>query len=301
MVRRLAAAGAVTVAAQQLTVGLTIVLANGGTEGTLVLFTVAQTVYLLPWAVLAVPIATSAYPALAEATATGDRDGYATTLAGAARGLALVGCLGAAGLAALASPLARVLASTTSPDRVAAGIAGLAPGLLGYALFALLSRALYARGDTRLAAVATVVGWGGVALASVALSTTLPPADRVVALTLANSAGMLLLGGVLLVIVARRAGRAALDGVARTLSVGVVAGAVAAAAGAGALRLLARGGTPGVAGALGQGMLSGVLSGVVVVAAFLGVAYAVDRRDVRPLLAGLVRRVTRVAARRRHA
>jgi putative peptidoglycan lipid II flippase len=301
LVRRLAAAGAVTVAAQQLTVGLTIVLANGGTEGTLVLFTVAQTVYLLPWAVLAVPIATSAYPALAKATATGDRDGYATTLAGAARGLALVGCLGAAGLAALASPLARVLASTTSPDRVAAGIAGLAPGLLGYALFALLSRALYARGDTRLAAVATVVGWGGVALASVALSTALPPADRVMALALANSAGMLLLGGVLLVIVARRAGRAALDGVARTLLVGVAAGAVAAAAGAGALRLLAHGGPPGVAGAFGQGMLSGVLSGVVVVAAFLGVAYAVDRRDVRPLLAGLARRVTRVAVRRRHA
>jgi putative peptidoglycan lipid II flippase len=288
-VRRLAVAGAVTVAAQQLTVGLTIVLANSGTEGTLVLFTVAQTVYLLPWAVLALPIATSAYPALAEAAATDDRDGYARTLAGATRGLVLVGCVGAAGLAALAPSLARVLASTTSPDRVAAGIAGLAPGLLGYALFALLSRALYARGDTRLAAVATVAGWGGVAVASVGLSAALPRADRVAALALANSAGMLLLGAILLAIVARRAGRAALDGLARTLSVGIVAGVVSAAAGAGVLRFVGGTATPGVAEALAQGMLSGV----VVVAAFLGVAYALDRRDVRPLLATAARRATR--------
>jgi putative peptidoglycan lipid II flippase len=292
-VRRLAAAGAVTVAAQQFAVGLTIVLANRGTEGSLVLFTVAQTVYLLPWAVLALPIATSAYPALAEAAATGDRDGYARTLAGATRGLVLSGCLGAAGLAALAPSLARMLASTTDPDRVAAGIAGLAPGLLGYALFALLSRALYARGDTRPAAVATVAGWGGVVLASIALSAALPRADRVAALALANSAGMLLLGGLLLGIVARRAGRAALDGLTRTLSVGIVAALAAAAAGAGLQRLLAGGATPGVVGALGQGMLSGV----VVAAVFLGVAYALDRRDVRPLLATLARRVTRIAGR----
>src|SRR5690348_15413349 len=55
LVRRLAVAGAVTVAAQQLTVGLSIVLSNAGPKGTLVLYTLAQTVYLLPWAVLALP------------------------------------------------------------------------------------------------------------------------------------------------------------------------------------------------------------------------------------------------------
>jgi putative peptidoglycan lipid II flippase len=89
--------------------------------------------------------------------------------------------------------------------------------------------------------------------------------------------------------VARRAGRAALDGLTRTLSVGIVAGVVSAAAGAGVLRLVGGTVTPGVAEALAQGMLSGV----VVVAAFLGVAYALDRRDVRPLLATAVRRATR--------
>jgi len=228
-----------------------------------------------------------------------DRDGYASTLAGATRGLVLFGCLGAAGLAALASPLALALAHrTASPAHVAAGIAGLAPGVLGYALFALLSRALYARGDTRLAAAATAIGWAGVALTSVALSVALPRADRVAALALANSAGMLLLGGLLLVLVARRAGRAALDGMTRTLSVGIFAGLTAAAAGIAtgvAVRRLTDGGaTPGVAEALGQGMLSGV----VVVAVFVGVGYALDRRDVRPVLARLVRRASRRATRR---
>jgi putative peptidoglycan lipid II flippase len=297
-VRRLAAAGAVTVAAQQLTVGLTIVLANRGHTGTLVQFTLAQTVYLLPWAVLALPIATSAYPALAEAAARDDRDTYAATLAGATRGLVLLGCLGAAALATLAPPLAWTLASTTaSPARVAAGIAGLAPGLLGYALFALLSRALYARGDTRHAAAATVIGWAGVALASLGLSAALPGAHRVTALALANSAGMLLLGALLIVLVARRAGPTAFAGLTRTLGAAVVAAAVACGAGIGVRRLLWGDATPGVAGALGQGMLSGA----VVAVAFLGAAYVLDPRDVRPLLVGLVRKAARVAGHRRAA
>lgn len=293
-VRRLAAAGAVTVAAQQLTVALTIVLANAGGRTTLVQFNLAQTIYLLPWAVLALPVATSAYPALAEAAARDDRRAYGATLAGATRGLVLLGCLGAAALAATAPPLAWTLArSTESPARVAAGIAGLAPGLLGYGLFALLSRALYARGDTPHAAAATVVGWAGVAAASLALSAALPDAGRVTALAVGNSAGMLLLGALLLILVARRAGRAALDGLTRTLCTAVVAGIVAAAAGVAARRLVWGGGTPGVAGAVGQGMLSGA----VVVAAFLAVAYALDRREVRPLLARSAGRVARVAGR----
>jgi putative peptidoglycan lipid II flippase len=140
-----------------------------------------------------------------------------------------------------------------------------------------------------------VIGWAGVAVASLGLSAVLPGTDRVTALALANSAGMLLLGVLLLVLVARRAGRAAFDGLTRTLGAAVVAGIVACGAGVGARRLLWGDATPGVAGALGQGMLSGA----VVAAAFLGVAYVLDPRDVRPLLAGLARKVARVADRAR--
>jgi hypothetical protein len=44
--------------------------------------------------------------------------------------------------------------------------------------------------------------------------------------------------------------------------------------------------TPGVSGAIGQGMLSGA----VVVAVFAGTALAVDRRAARPMIDRLVRR-----------
>ena len=200
----------------------------------------------------------------------------------------LFGCLGAAALAALAGPLARLLAGSTAGPQtvgpVAAGVAGFAPGLVGYALFALLSRALYARGDTRLAAAATVLGWAVVAVASIGLAEALPRPDRVAALAWANSAGMLVLGGVLVAMVARRAGGAALSGFARAGLTGVVAAGAAAAAGIATVRL-----TPDGATALGQGVLGGAAVGTV----FLGVAYALDRPDVAPALAALVSRVRR--------
>ena len=292
-VRRLAAAGAVTVAAQQLSLTLTIALANGGPHGSLVLYTLALTVYLLPWAVLALPIATSTYPALAEAAARGDRGGYAATLAPATRGLLLFGCLGAAALAALAAPLARILAGSTAGPQttgiVATAIVGFAPGLLGYALFALLTRALYANGDARVAALATVLGWGTVAAASLALAHALPVGRRVVALTGANSVGMLVLGGLLLGAVAWRAGGSALHGAARAGLTGVLAGVAGAAAGVGLRHAVWGGRTPGVVGAVEQGILCGAVVGAV----FLAVAFALDGRDVRPALTALVRRARR--------
>ena len=65
---RLGWAGAVTVGAQQVMVAVVIALAVGGP---LTRYNAAQTVFLLPWAVLAVPLATAAYPSLAPAVTNG--------------------------------------------------------------------------------------------------------------------------------------------------------------------------------------------------------------------------------------
>src|SRR5262249_16706319 len=97
-VRGLAAVGIVTVAAQQLTLALAPRLGNG--SGLLVVLTLAQTVFLVPWSVLAVPVAISVYPALATAHATGDSPTYRRTLAGATRSVLLLTALGAAAMAA---------------------------------------------------------------------------------------------------------------------------------------------------------------------------------------------------------
>jgi putative peptidoglycan lipid II flippase len=294
----LAAAGAVMVTAQQLALLAMIERVAAGPTGAPVVFNLAQTIFLLPWAVLAVPLAVAAYPNLAAAHATGDEAGYRGLLAGTARQVLLFSCLGAAALVATAAPVARFFWGAAPRPSVLA-IAGFAPGLLGYALFALLTRALYARGANRPAAAATAAGWLVVPLAAVGLAAALPPGYRVFAVALANSLGMLVLGGLLLWAVAGSAGRAALAGLARAGAVGLLAGVVAAAAGAGVaagaemwLPALG-GGTPAKTAALAQGMLAGAVTGLV----FLGVAHPLDRSDVRPLMATATRRLSARARR----
>jgi putative peptidoglycan lipid II flippase len=216
----------------------------------------------------------------------------------------LLSALGTAGLVALAVPLATLLAllmpgaDPASADRLAAGIAGFAPGLLGYGLFAVLSRALYARGDTGAAALAAVLGWAGVAGAAVGLAAVLPEQQRVLALTVANTLGMTVLGAALLVAVARRAGRPALAGVARTAVVAVTAAGLAAGAGWAVAGWLVPAAHPPAGGAVAG---SGMLAGVVVMAVFGTVSWALDRRDVRPMTAAGWRRLRGVARRGRPA
>jgi putative peptidoglycan lipid II flippase len=277
---RLGWAGAVTVGAQQIVLGLIIVFGTGD-DGPLTLFTFAQTIFLLPWAVLAVPLATAAYPALAEAAARHDEGEYARTLAGTARSVTLLACLGAAALAVLAGPI--VVSVLDAPD-AAPGVVGFAPGLLGYALFALLSRALYARGATVAAAAATAAGWGVAALAVPAVFGTLDGDRQVLGLGLANALGMSVIGLLLVLAVRRHAGPAALAGLGRATAAGIAAALVAGLAGWGVVTGLGRlaGAAPTVAGSLVQGMLGGV----VVLGVFAAVAYGLDRRDLAPL-AGL--------------
>ncbi|MEH0846064.1 lipid II flippase MurJ [Micromonospora sp. CPCC 205711] len=287
----LAVAGAVTVTAQQAALVVILNRVSGGPTGSPQVYNLAQTMYLLPWAVLAVPLAVAAYPTLSAASATGDEDGYRRTLASTVRGVLLFSFLGAAALVGTAEPVARFFFGADGIGPAAAAIAGFAPGLVGYGLFAVLSRALYARGATRAATAAITTGWLVVPVVAVPLAALLPRADRVLAVTLANSVGMLVLGVLLLGAVLRAAGRPALDGAARAGGAGLLAAALAAPAGVVAARWLASlaDGTPTTAEALAQGMLSGAVVGVV----FLAVAWLADRPDLRPLLAGVRRRLGR--------
>jgi putative peptidoglycan lipid II flippase len=143
----------------------------------------------------------------------------------------------------------------------------------------LLTRALYAHRQNRAAAQATVIGWGAVAVLSVALALALPAADRVAAVAAANSAGMVVLGAALLGYVARRCGTGALAGVGRAGVAALLAGTLATLAG-----IAVRAAVPAAAdwpGVLG----TAALSGVVVLAVFGTVALLVDRRDTAAVLA----------------
>jgi putative peptidoglycan lipid II flippase len=267
----------------------------GTPAGSLLLFTQAQTVYLLPWAVFAVPLATSAYPVLARAYAQRDEPGYRATLAGSGRGVLVLCGLGAAGLVAVAGPVSRVLGVvarhqvTADLHTLALTIAAFAPGLFGYGLYALHSRALYARGENRAAARATLLGWGLATALSVLLAVLAPTDLRVPAVAAGNSAGMLVLGVLLVRLIAARAGVAAVAGVWRAGAVSVFAGTVAAVAGVGVGWLLPS--TPGLAGSLWQGMLTGVVATL----AFGVVAGVLAREQVTPLLRRGLRLARRVA------
>jgi putative peptidoglycan lipid II flippase len=285
---RLGWAGAVTIGSQQLMVVVVLALAAG--DGDLTRFNLAQALYLLPWAVLAVPLATAAYPTLSATAERGDEDGYRGALAGTARTLVLLACFGGAALVAVAEPVTTLLGA----PRAAPGIVGFAPGLLGFALFALLSRALYARGATASAAAATAAGWAVAAVAALILSAVLPAADRVLALALANSVGMIALGVLLVAAVRRRAGAGALTGLPRATVLGIVAAVAAGLAGWGAVEGLghAFGPTP----AAWASVVSGMLGGVVVTVVFFAVTYPLDRHDLRPLVASVTGRIRRKPA-----
>jgi putative peptidoglycan lipid II flippase len=228
-VRRLALAGVAGLAAQQIALLVALRLATGGQEGSVVVFQVATALFLLPWAVLAVPVATSAFPLLAASADAGDEPAYAATASRSLRAV-LVGTLGAAALlAAVAAPAARVLVlgAPGVPDVGALrdAVTAFAPGLVGYGLLALLARALYARGDGRTPAVATVAGWLAVAGADVALVAA--GVDRAPALGLGNTVGMTLAGALLLAGLRRSAGAGSLAGSGRAALAGLVSAAVA--------------------------------------------------------------------------
>jgi putative peptidoglycan lipid II flippase len=284
----LALAGALTLAAQQLSVAVVVRLANGGASGTLVLYNLAWTVFLVPWAVVSVPVAISAFPRLSARADAGDLTAYGAATAAGLRVVLLVTAAAVAAIAAAAEPIARLLAFRVpgNADTTALALAlGLfAPGLLGYGLVAYLGRALYARTRWRFAAAAICLGWLVVIVADLALVPAFAARWRVVALAIGNTAGMTVAGVALLVGVARTSGGSALAGIHRTVP-GAIAGAVV---GFGLGMAVAT--AVGPRSALGSVWVAG-LAGAVAAAGCLAVGVACEPAAERRRLVDLVRRM----------
>ena len=186
-VRRLALAGVTALVAQDASVAVVIVLANRyGASGALVIYGFAWAVFMVPYAVLAMPIATSAFPELstrdgAEADGAARRRGFDVTAAASTRAVMVASWLGAAVLSARAS---RSPASSSHARRRPRRCSRLRsppsrPGSIGYGLSANLSRVLYARRRNRAPALAIAGGWLLVIVADAAIVPFVPP-DRVV-------------------------------------------------------------------------------------------------------------------------
>jgi putative peptidoglycan lipid II flippase len=285
--RNLAFAGVGALVAQQVSVLAAMYAANTfGPEATFPTYFYAQQVYLLPYAVLAFPLATSAFPRLAEHVAQGSHELFERLLASTTRTLLLVSGVGVAALVAASTAVESVFAVVVAGSVEGLGVAtaAMAPGIVGFALILHLSRALYVLDRQRAAVVATASGWGVVALLAVAGPAVLGEGDQVRVLGLlglATAVGMTVAGLLLLLAVRRHAGREAVHGVPRTLGVLVVGVVLGGASG----RFLSAQVLPDdahVAAALAVGIGVAVLAALVVV----GLAFLADRSSV----VGLVRR-----------
>jgi putative peptidoglycan lipid II flippase len=279
-VGRLAIAGVLTLAGQQVLAAVAIRLANAGApDGTQVAYAAGLTVFLVPWAALAVPLATSAYPGLSESAELGDEEGYRRGLAPAAVLTFVAAAVAAAVLIAVSGPMARVFLAHGAEPTVAAlrnTIIAFAPGLIGYGLVALLTRALYARGLWRAPTVCVVGGWVLAVVADVVLAAALPARDRAFALAAGHSVGATFAGIALLVVVARVAGRPALAGVLRAGGPALLAAVLGGGAGLFVAGLLGADPVPdsGVLGAVGVGVAAAVVVAVVASAVMMGTARA---------------------------
>ena len=266
----LAGAGLLALVSQQIAVLVTLwVSQHRGGTGTLNVYTYVQAVYLLPYAVLAVPFATAAFPAMATGDgpagmATGvDPAGIAAgadpaaratgadqasleraqkTLISSVRAITVATCAGAAVLVAIAGPTGAFFSALDAGRHSPAGqealaalpdaLSAFAPGLVGFGLAALLTRALYIHG--RAAVAGGLVGLGWLIAAVVPLVTLhdgAGPRNTLQSLGFASSVGMTIAAIGLAVAVHRAWGPRPFTGLGRGAAVALGSGAISAAAG----------------------------------------------------------------------
>jgi len=280
----LAAYGIIALLAQDASLLVVIVLANGhGSHASIVLYQYGWQVFEALYAVLAISIAISAFPELSV------REGaeFDKTAAGSIRAVLLMSLLGTALLLAVAVPAAHFLASRADQvPRLAAGLALFAPGLAGYGLVACLSRVLLASGRNRVAAVTVGGGWLLVIAADIVLVWLAPGPWVVAMLALGNTIGLTVAGLALLITVRRERGAGALAGVARAAVSGLAAAAAGAGAGAAVAAALPSAGPELEA-------FVALLAAVCALAVFAIVAFFLDRSKLREALASVRRAVLR--------
>lgn len=315
----LAGAGLVALVAQQGAVLVTLwVSQHRGGTGTLNVYLYVQAVYLLPYAVLAVPVAMSAMPALATGldqatmvsglgqgtlatalvqagpvTGAGQRTlaRAQATLAAAARAIMVATSAGAAVLFAIAVPTGAFFAALDAGRNSRAGqqalaalpaaLSAFAPGLVGFGMAALLTRALYVQGRPAVAGALVAVGWSVAAIAPLlVLRDDAGPRNTLIALGLASSAGMTLAAVGLFVAVRRAWGASAFRGFGRSAAVALAAGVISALLG----RALAAALDPAglVAGAVVAALVAVVVAMLCAVSIWFG-----DRDSARLVLARL--------------
>ncbi|WP_035834334.1 murein biosynthesis integral membrane protein MurJ [Jonesia quinghaiensis] len=286
--RALAFAGVGALVAQQLTTVVVMKVATTvGDSTTLNVFQYGQAVYFLPYAVLVVPLATSAFPRITGLAQSGDDVGLRSLVSSTSRMVVVISCAGIAALAAGSLAVERFFDSFTKGGvpGMAYLLVTIAPSLLGLAAIFHLSRVLYARDNGRAAVAATATGWAIVTLVMVA-GVMWPGVDHspnnvLAIIGFSHSVGLSVAAVLLAIAVARECGKRSLAGVVRALVTGLIGATVGGGAGlAVSFALLDPGASTMVS------VLVGLLAGFIALVT-VGLAVAIiDRHDVQRLVRG---------------
>ncbi|MFT3942761.1 MAG: lipid II flippase MurJ [Ancrocorticia sp.] len=167
---KLMGAGLAGIFAQQVQIVTIMIVANtyggvGDDAGAYPIYTFANAIYMVPYAVFAVPIATAVFPRLSEAAALPGRPGLAELTARSTRLVLEIGIVCAALLAVLAVPAKLVFDSLREAAGLDLALVAMAPGLVGYALIYHCSRVLYAIEASRAVVIVNVTAWLAVCVA----------------------------------------------------------------------------------------------------------------------------------------
>jgi putative peptidoglycan lipid II flippase len=165
------------------------VVLGGGAEGGVAVFTLAFAFFVLPHALVAVPVATALAPRAAETWQRGERHETRELIERAT--MVVVPLLSFAGAAmfALAWPVAHVVTSlgqagSEGPTPIAHTLAVFGPGLAGYGVAFVMTRVLFSLDDVRRAALLVTAGAVSGVVAMVVASAVMANSERAAALAL---------------------------------------------------------------------------------------------------------------------
>ena len=255
-------------------------------EGGVTVFTIAFAFFVLPHALVAVPLATTLAPRVAEAWQRGDVEHTRTLVIRTAQVVVPLLMFAGTAMMALAWPIARVAgwggeAANQGYAPIAHTIAVFGTGLVAYGMVFVMTRVLFALDDVKRASL-LVAGSAVIGVAAmVAATAVISDGERSVALAVGYSLTQVLAASMLTLRVRSLTGGPTIATVGR-LSVGSAAAAIASAAAMVPIRLLFDTGLLGSLLAIGAAGAVGVIVFLVLVTLLIGA-------DPRTLVRQIVR------------
>ena len=205
---------------------------GNGAPGGVAVFMYAFAFFVLPHALIAVTIATTLVPRVADGWQRNHRDEVRAAIDGAIRVAVPALMLAGAGMAALAWPVTRLLAgvgqtASQGLGPIAHTLAAFGPGLAGYGIAFVMIRVLFALGDVRRSSLLMIYGaLTGVGVMALAAH-LMAPNERAPALAIGYGASQIVAAVLLTRRVYALTGAMALTRIARVLMESLLAGLAA--------------------------------------------------------------------------